>query len=337
MPPAVEIGGACPTWAERGRLRGGAEVPPIRGDSPSAEGWEELRIAVAGRSGMRRAACVPNGHSLVSVNVARQSRPVRRETETSGGYSLTLKSLYSFMVDVARRARAEETRRRILRAAFESFASRGYQATTMAAVAKAAGVAEPTMYFSFGSKAALLREVMIAHRSPVAAPTRVADQSWVNEVVQAPDARRAFALVAEHGTEIFRRLAPIADAMTAAGLTDPGVADFLLIVRSERREAMSNVISAIAGKVSLAVSTEHATDVLDVVQSMTTYNGFVRDCAWSTEQYKAWAYQTLTQLLPPSPPARARALDAAATAGLTYEKAFATPTPTSRLRHERNT
>lgn len=193
------------------------------------------------------------------------------------------------------------------------------------------------MYFSFGSKAALLREVMIARRGPVGEPTRVADQSWVHEVVDARDARRAFALIAEHGTEILRRLAPISDAMTAAGLADPDIAAFLRTVRSERRDGMSRVISAIAAKGPLAVSARHATDVLDVVQSMATYNGFVRDCGWSAEQYKAWTYRALTQLLPPATPARARALDAAAVAGLSYEDDVAAPAETSYTRPERST
>lgn len=83
-----------------------------------------------------------------------------------------------------RRARAAETRRRITDAAFDSFATRGYQGTTMAAVARLAKVAEPMMYFSFGSKAALLREVMIARRNRKGGPTDVAAQSWIQDVLR---------------------------------------------------------------------------------------------------------------------------------------------------------
>ncbi len=38
-----------------------------------------------------------------------------------------------------------------------------------------------------------------------------------------------------------------------------------------------------------------------VHQPLLIYNAFVPGCGWSTEQYKAWAYQTLTQLLAPVP------------------------------------
>ncbi len=188
----------------------------------------------------------------------------------------------------------------------------------MAEVARLAKVAEPTMYFSFGSKAALLREVMVARRNLEGSPTEVAAQSWIQDVMRTPDQRRAIALIVENGTEIFRRLAPIADAMTAAGLTDPDVAQVLEVIAGERREGMSRVIAAIAAKGPLAVSKQQATDTLDVVQSMATYNAYVRDCGWSTQEYKAWAYRTLTQVLPPVTPARARTLDAAATDGLSF-------------------
>ncbi|MEY2468510.1 MAG: hypothetical protein QOF21_1208 [Actinomycetota bacterium] len=189
----------------------------------------------------------------------------------------------------------------------------------MAEVARRAKVAEQTMYFSFGSKAALLREVMIARRGPEDGPTEVMTQTWIQDALTAPDQRRAFAVIVEHGTEIFRRLAPVADAMTAAGLTDPDMAETLNAIATQRREGMSRMIAAIEAKGALAVTRQHATDVLDVVQSMATYNAFVRDCGWTAEHYKAWAYRALTQLLPQVTPARTRSLDAVATDGCSFQ------------------
>jgi hypothetical protein len=88
------------------------------------------------------------------------------------------------------------------------------------------------MYLSFGSKPALLREVMIARRNRKGGPTDVAAQSWIQDVLRTRDQRRALAIIVENGTEILRRLAPIADAMTAARLTDRDVADVLWLVCS---------------------------------------------------------------------------------------------------------
>ena len=219
---------------------------------------------------------------------------------------------------LSKRERAAQTRQRVIEAAFESFAERGYQGTTMAAVAKRAGVSEQTMYFTFRTKAALLHDVMVAKRGAPDEPTAVMERAWVTDVLPEADQRRALALVVEYGTEISRRLAPIADAMTAAGATDQAFAAALAAISAQRRDGMTRIVTALGAKRPLAMSVSRATDILDVVQSMSTYNAFVRDCGWATEEYKAWAYRTLTQLLPAVNPAKERALDASATEGLTY-------------------
>lgn len=59
-----------------------------------------------------------------------------------------------------RQRQAEETRRRILAAAGELFASRGYAATTLEAIAETALVSPKTIAAVFGSKRALLAEVI---------------------------------------------------------------------------------------------------------------------------------------------------------------------------------
>jgi AcrR family transcriptional regulator len=56
-----------------------------------------------------------------------------------------------------RRAAAQATRGRILAAARDLFVARGYAATTMAAMARTAGVSVETIYLSVGPKPALVR------------------------------------------------------------------------------------------------------------------------------------------------------------------------------------
>src|SRR5260370_7233160 len=59
-----------------------------------------------------------------------------------------------------RAARVAENEERIVRAAHELFIRDGYRATTLTAVADAAGVAHRTVYVRFGTKAALLKRVI---------------------------------------------------------------------------------------------------------------------------------------------------------------------------------
>src|SRR5262249_53569296 len=59
-----------------------------------------------------------------------------------------------------RREAAQATRRAIVAAATRLFVERGYAATTMAAIAEAAGVSHETVYATFGPKPALFRHLV---------------------------------------------------------------------------------------------------------------------------------------------------------------------------------
>lgn len=190
----------------------------------------------------------------------------------------------------------------------------------MAAVAQAASVATQTMYFSFGSKAALLQEVMVAKRTGPGEHTEVVARDWFADAMAAADQRRSLALGVEGGTDVLRRLSPIAPAMTSAELADDQFAAVMHRIRGERRSGMSRLVDVLDRTGGLSTPTTVAVDVVDVVQSMGTYRALVGDCGWTPELYKAWAYRTLTQLLRAIPPRAARKLDVAATADLPYHQ-----------------
>ncbi|GIH25747.1 hypothetical protein Aph01nite_40570 [Acrocarpospora phusangensis] len=70
---------------------------------------------------------------------------------------------------------AAETRERLLRAAAEVFAARGYDGTRVADIAAAAGVSNGAMYAHFGSKAELLTAALRAHGRRLLADLFAAD------------------------------------------------------------------------------------------------------------------------------------------------------------------
>jgi AcrR family transcriptional regulator len=70
---------------------------------------------------------------------------------------------------------AAETRERLLRAAAEVFAERGYDGTRVADIAKAAGVSNGALYAHFGSKAELLVAALRAHGPRLLASLFAAD------------------------------------------------------------------------------------------------------------------------------------------------------------------
>ena len=70
-----------------------------------------------------------------------------------------------------------QTRARLLRAAADVFAARGYDGTRVADIAEAAGVSNGALYAHFGSKAALLVAALRAHGGRVLADLLAADPS----------------------------------------------------------------------------------------------------------------------------------------------------------------
>jgi AcrR family transcriptional regulator len=70
---------------------------------------------------------------------------------------------------------AAETRERLLRAAADVFAQRGYDGTRVADIAAAAGVSNGALYAHFGSKAELLVAALRAHGRRVLADLLAAD------------------------------------------------------------------------------------------------------------------------------------------------------------------
>lgn len=60
-----------------------------------------------------------------------------------------------------RATRKEATQARILRASMELFATRGFEATSISAIASRAGVSRGAVFWHFGSKAALFKEACV--------------------------------------------------------------------------------------------------------------------------------------------------------------------------------
>src|SRR6476661_3395372 len=107
-----------------------------------------------------------------------------------------------------RQAQAEETRSAIVRTARDLFLEQGYGRTTIADIARAAGVSVETIYGSFGNKAALLHkawditvggddEDIVFHERPE-----------VMAIRSEPDLAKRFMLHAAFSTRTAQRIAP---------------------------------------------------------------------------------------------------------------------------------
>ena len=117
-----------------------------------------------------------------------------------------------------RAARVAENEERIVRAAHELFARDGYQATTLTAVADAAGVAHRTVYVRFGTKAALLKRVIDVALFGDLAPVDVVSRAWYRTATTAPTLQERIAALA---TGSARLMASAADVIAVAREAEP--------------------------------------------------------------------------------------------------------------------
>ncbi|HEY3954019.1 MAG TPA: TetR/AcrR family transcriptional regulator [Streptosporangiaceae bacterium] len=129
-----------------------------------------------------------------------------------------------------------ETRTRLLRAAADAFAARGYDGTRVADIAAAAGVSNGALYAHFGSKAELLVASIRAHGGRVLADLLAADPE-----------RPVADLLLQVGRSLPRRRDDrsylAAEALIAAR-RDEDVAGLMRAYTSERAEWLAGLIIA---------------------------------------------------------------------------------------------
>src|SRR5262245_18540434 len=136
----------------------------------------------------------------------------------------------------ARTRQREATRTAIIAAATARFVANGYAATSIAAVAQAAGVSAESVYVIFGSKRDLLRAVMDA----AAAGSReaVVTDDWLDAVRAEPDPRRRLELMGDATRDTMRRVAPLDEVVRAVANSDPEIAELQREQDAQRRRAV---------------------------------------------------------------------------------------------------
>src|SRR5919205_987687 len=88
-----------------------------------------------------------------------------------------------------RQAQAAATRREIIEAAQRLFIAYGYVGTTLADIAREAGVAVPTVKLIYRTKRGLLMAAWDRAVKGGDDPAPVADQPWFKKLIASPDAR----------------------------------------------------------------------------------------------------------------------------------------------------
>ena len=198
-----------------------------------------------------------------------------------------------------RRERARQTRDVLTDAARDLFLSKGYAATTVAAIAAAARVSVETIYKGFGGKPGLVRAIVekgLAGEGAIPAEQR-SDAVWESE----PDPRRILTTWGEFITEISPRVSPILLLARDAAASDPEIAGLLDQVDAARLERMSHNARRLheAGHLRLDITPDQAADVLWTYSSPELYELLVIRRGWPAGRYGRFAGEAMIAALLP--------------------------------------
>ena len=185
---------------------------------------------------------------------------------------------------------ARETRRKILAAARQLFASDGYAATTLPAIAREAGVSPPTIYVAFGTKLALLDALIKELVRGDDAPAPLMSRLYWREMLEEPDPVRRLALYASISRRIRERTYELAEIVGSAASADTEIAALRRGLGESRladHRALAESLAA-GGALARGLSVERAADVLWALDSVETYRALVTERGWSPEDYERW-------------------------------------------------
>lgn len=185
----------------------------------------------------------------------------------------------------ARRRQAEANRRVILETARDHFLQHGYAATTVPAVAAAAGVSAETVYKAFGPKHAIVRalwERALEGRDPVAAPDH--SDALSNSESDPVALLRGWGQLAKG---VSPEVSPIVLLIRDAATHDAQMAALLEEVDRQRRDRMRHNAERLhsRGWLDPGIGLDQATDVLWTYTSQELYELLVVKSGWGIDAY----------------------------------------------------
>jgi AcrR family transcriptional regulator len=199
----------------------------------------------------------------------------------------------------SRRDAAQATRQSILDAARRLFLEKGYAATTMPEIARAAGIAVDTVYAAVGKKPSLFRLLVEVAISGSEGAVPAEGRDYVRAIRQEGDAARKLQLYAAALRRIQPRLAPLFRVLQGAAPLDPEL-DALWQGISQRRAKNMRLLAkdlAATGRLRPDLSVDAAADIIWSMNSPEFYLLLVEQRGWSPNAFERWLGDAWIRLL----------------------------------------
>jgi AcrR family transcriptional regulator len=190
-----------------------------------------------------------------------------------------------------RTEQARLTRRRVLDAARDLLVERGPMAVTMRDVAAEAGVSAETVYKTFGTKAALIKDVYDVTLAGDDEPIPMIDRPEIRAVLAATTPQDKLTRYAYAARGVSERTGPLlAKLLAAARSGDPVLAEFRETINRERTFGAGSVVGQLVaiGGLRPGLDPAKATDIVWTLIAPEVYELLVTDRGWTLDEYEKW-------------------------------------------------
>ncbi len=198
-----------------------------------------------------------------------------------------------------RAEQAEQTRRRILRAARRLFVQQGFAGTTVAAVAQAAEVSPDTIYASLGGKRGLLEGVLELAISGLDDPLSLPEQRLREEMQHLADPRQRLRRWVEYSCQVLVRTSPLHAIIRGAADGDAFAAELRHRLLQRRLDGQTAAVQAyLNGALRPGLTVTEAGERFCALSSPELHHLLVVELGWPPERHQAWLTRLLeTELL----------------------------------------
>lgn len=189
-----------------------------------------------------------------------------------------------------RKASSGATRERILDRAHVSLVERGYRATKLADIARAADVHVATVYELVGRKPVVLKELIERAISGADRAIPAEQRDYVAAMRAEPDPARKLTIYAAAITAIHARMAPLLLALRDAAATEPEAAAVWREISARRAENMRRLAADLAstGGLREGLTIAEAADFIWATNSPELYVLFTSERGWEPVRYERW-------------------------------------------------
>lgn len=202
-----------------------------------------------------------------------------------------------------RQQQAAATRASVIAAAQELFSKKGYPATTVSEIARAAGVSVDTVYVSVGTKPDLALAAIDTLLGEGTESSSAESRDYVKAIQEQPGARDKLTIYAAAVARLVPRIAPLHEALRKAGDTDQTCAKTWRRLVDRRAANMLTLAAELraTGELRSDLTDEQVADIMWSMNA-SEYWLLLQQRSWDAVDYERLLVDVWTRMLLAEPP-----------------------------------